>query len=103
MTYGSPSISWGTAGGENRYRNAYDPVSMFDRGATRLRQPHPLSHGALTHDYHNSEKVSAQRGPGGTGDARSDSRADHEPSLDFGREEVEGKTENPDGSVSITE
>ncbi len=76
VTYGAPSISWGTAGGENRYRNAYDPVSMFDRGATRLRQPHPPSHGALTHDYHNSEKVSGQSGP---------------------------KAANPDGSVSITE
>ncbi len=84
VTYGAPSISWGTGGGENRFRNAYDPVSMFDRGATRLRQPHPFSHFALTHDYHNSEKTSAQRGSDATG-------------------EVEGKTANPDDSVSITE
>ena len=85
VTYGAPSVSWGTAGGEGRYRNAYDPVSMFDRGSTRLRQPHPFSHFALTHDYHNSEKTSAQRGSDATGG------------------EVEGKTANPDGSVSITE
>jgi pimeloyl-ACP methyl ester carboxylesterase len=81
VTYGAPSISWGTAGGENRYRNAYDPVSMFDRGATRLRQPHPLMYKSLTHDYHNSEKTSAEPGVEG----------------------VEGKTENPDSSVTITE
>ncbi len=74
VTYGAPSMSWGTGG--ERYRNAWDPVSMFDRGATRLEQPHPLSHGALTHDYHNSEKVSGE---------------DSE------------KAANPDGSVSITE
>jgi hypothetical protein len=85
VTYGAPSVSWGTAGGENRYRNAYDPVSFFDRGATRLRQPHPLSHMSLTHDYHNSEKTSAQ----GTDQS--------------GAEGTEGKTANPDGSVSITE
>jgi hypothetical protein len=76
VTYGAPSVSWGTAGGEGRYRNSWDPVSMFDRGATRLRQPRPLSHGALTHDYHNSDKVSGEDDP---------------------------KAANPDGSVSITE
>ncbi len=85
VTYGAPSISWGTAGGDNRYRNAYAPVSMFDRGATRLRQPHPFSHGSFTHDYHNSEKTSAQ------------------PGTDQGVDGTEGKTANPDGSVSISE
>ena len=84
VTYGAPSISWGTAGGENRYRNAYDPVSMFDRGATRLKQPHVFSHGSLTHDYHNSDKTSAQPDQSG-------------------EEGTEGKTANPDSSVSITE
>ncbi len=75
VTYGSPSLSWGRTGGENRFRNSYDPVSMFDRGATRLRQSHPFSHGSFTHDYHNSEKISGS----------------------------EGKTANPDDSVSISE
>ncbi len=78
VTYGSPAISWGKAGGEGRFRNAYDPISIFDRGATQLQHPNPLKYGALTHDYHNSSTTSAQS------------------SLDVG-------VENPDGSVSISE
>jgi hypothetical protein len=75
VTYGSPSVSWGTVGGEGRYRNAWDPVSAFDRGAVQLRHNNPLSYGSLTHDYHNSSNTSGS----GLGQA------------------------NPDGSVSITE
>jgi hypothetical protein len=74
VTYGSPSVSW-DKGGE-RFRNVYDPVSMFDRGAVQLVHPNPTSFKALTHDYHNNENVSATSG-------------------DYGKE-------NPDGSVSIT-
>jgi hypothetical protein len=75
MTYGSPSVSWGKAGGEGRLRNAWDPVSVFDRGAVQLRHPNPLGHASFTHDYHNSERVSEQA----------------------------GTQANPDGSVSISE
>jgi hypothetical protein len=74
VTYGSPAVSW-NKGGE-RWRNQYDPVSMFDRGAVQLVHPNPTSFKALTHDYHNNENVSATSG-------------------DYGKE-------NPDGSVSIT-
>jgi hypothetical protein len=59
VTYGSPAVSW-RAGGE-RYRNGWDPVSMFDRGAVQQTHPNPLSHGGLTHDYHNFTNVSSRR------------------------------------------
>jgi hypothetical protein len=75
VTYGSPAVSW-DKGGE-RYRNAYDPVSVFDRGAVQLNHPNPTSFKAFTHDYHNNENVSAKSG-------------------DYGKA-------NPDGTVSITE
>ena len=77
VTYGSPAISWGTAGGEGRFRNAWDPVSMFDRGAVQLEHPTPTSTLSFTHDYHNTTKTSGVDG----GVAQ----------------------ENPDGSVSISE
>jgi hypothetical protein len=60
VTYGSPSLSW-QKGGE-RYRNAYDPVSMFDRGAVQQTHPNPMSYKALTHDYHNNTNVSSKDG-----------------------------------------
>ena len=85
VTYGAPSISWGTKGGENRFRNAWDPVSMFDRGAVQRHHPNPLHYAGLTHDFHNSPNVSAQ------------------PSADPTKADVEGKEANPDGSVSISE
>ena len=85
VTYGAPSISWGTKGGENRFRNAWDPVSMFDRGAVQRHHPNPLHYAGLTHDFHNSPNVSAQ------------------PSADPKKADVEGKEANPDGSVSISE
>jgi hypothetical protein len=74
VTYGSPSISWGR---ENRFRNAYDVFSVFDRGATQSYHPDPLSYTSLTHDYHNFKNTSS----------------------------TDGSTaqENPDGTVSITE
>ena len=55
VTYGSPSVSW-DKGGE-RYRNRYDPVSVFDRGAVQLVHPYPTSFKALTPDYHKNENV----------------------------------------------
>ena len=76
VTYGTPSVSWRDRGGE-RYRNGYDPVSMFDRGAVQLSHPNPTSFKGLMHDYHNNENVSSKDGSRGT--------------------------ENPDGTVSITE
>jgi hypothetical protein len=77
VTYGSPSISWGTKGGENRFRNAWDPVSVFDRGATQLVNKHPFSTKSFTHDFHNNNNTTSTDGS-------------------IARE-------NPDGSVSITE
>ena len=76
VTYGAPSVSWQDRGGE-RYRNGYDPVSMFDRGAVQLSHPNPKDFKGLTHDYHNNDNVTSTDGSLGK--------------------------KNPDGSVSITE
>ncbi len=62
VTYGSPTISLGNVGGEGRCRNAWDPVSMFDRGAVQQTHPNPTSFNALTHDYHNNTNVSSKDG-----------------------------------------
>ena len=77
VTYGSPAISWGRGGGENRFRNAYDPFSVLDRGAVQDSHPDPLGHLSLWHDYHNFKNTSAASGS--------------------------TAQENPDGTVSITE
>ncbi len=39
VTYGSPSISWGKEGGEGRFRNEYDPVSMLDLSLRHISEP----------------------------------------------------------------
>ncbi len=76
VAYGAPSISW-RSGGE-RYRNAWDPVSMFDRGAVQQSHPNPMAYPpSFTHDYHNNANTSSEDGSLGQ--------------------------ENPDGTVSITE
>jgi hypothetical protein len=74
VTYGAPSISWGTGG--ERYRNAWDPFSMLDRGAVQGSHPEPFKTLSFTHDYHNTENTSSGADPA---------------------------VANPDGSVSITE
>jgi hypothetical protein len=77
VTYGAPSLSW-RSGGE-RYRNAWDPVSMFDRGAVQQSHPNPMAHPpSFTHDFHNTTNQT-------------------------GTEQGSTGQENPDGSVSITE
>ena len=76
VTYGSPAVSWRDRGGE-RYRNGYDPFSMFDRGAVQESHPNPTSFQALTHDFHNNTNVTSTDGSLGC--------------------------ENPDKSVSIVE
>jgi hypothetical protein len=60
VTYGAPSLS--LSGGGERYRNNWDPVSMFDRGAKRSAHPNPFKHGSLTHDYHNFENTTSTDG-----------------------------------------
>ncbi len=60
VTYGAPSVS--LSGGGERYRNNWDPVSMFDRGATRAAHPNPFKHVSLTHDYHNFENTTSTDG-----------------------------------------
>ena len=37
----------------DRYRNWFDPVSSFDRGATKSIKWNVLDSGSLTHDYSN--------------------------------------------------
>jgi hypothetical protein len=75
VTYGSPSVSLG--GGGERYRNQYDPFSVFDRGAIQKVHPDPFKYMSLTHDYHNFENTTSTDG-----------------SLGY---------ENPDKTVSLTE
>ncbi len=76
VTYGSPAVSMPGSSGE-RYRNQYDPVSFFDRGATQKVHPNPFQQISLTHNYRNFENVTNNDGSVGY--------------------------ENPDKTVSITE
>ncbi len=60
VTYGAPSVSLGGSG--ERYRNRYDPVSFFDRGATQQVHPNPFKYLSLTHDYHNFKNKTSTDG-----------------------------------------
>ena len=54
-TYGAPVMD--LLGSEyedvDRYRNWFDPVSIFDRGAQKSIKSNVLDSGSLTHDYSN--------------------------------------------------
>ena len=57
-TYGAPV--WNPLGSESnkvdRYRNWFDPVSMFDRSAVKSVKWNPFESSSLTHDYSNIAK-----------------------------------------------
>ena len=54
-TYGAPVMDMLGSEAENvdRYRNWFDPVSIFDRGAKKSIKWNVLDSGSLTHDYSN--------------------------------------------------
>ena len=54
-TYGAPVMDLLGSESENvdRYRNRFDPVSIFDRGAKTNIKWNGLDSGSLTHDYSN--------------------------------------------------
>ena len=54
-TYGAPVMDLLGSESENvdRYRNWFDPVSIFDRGAKKSIKWNLLDSGSLTHDYSN--------------------------------------------------
>ena len=54
-TYGAPVMDILGYEAENvdRYRNWFDPVSVFDRGAKKSIKWNVLDSGSLTHDYSN--------------------------------------------------
>jgi len=54
-TYGAPVMDLLGSEAENvdRYRNWFDPVSIFDRGAKKSIKWNVLDSGSLTHDYSN--------------------------------------------------
>ena len=59
-TYGAPVMDLLGSESENvdRYRNGFDPVSVFDRGAKKSIKWNVLDSGSLTHDYSNiADKV----------------------------------------------
>ena len=59
-TYGAPVMDLLGSESENvdRYRNWFDPVSVFDRGAKKSIKWNVLDSGSLTHDYSNiADKV----------------------------------------------
>ncbi len=51
----------------DRYRNWFDPVSIFDRGAKKSVKWNVLDSGSLTHDYSNiaENKTSGDFAPEG--------------------------------------
>jgi len=53
--YGAPVMDLLGSESENldRYRNWFDPASVFDRGAKKSRKWNVLDSGSLTHDYSN--------------------------------------------------
>ena len=57
-TYGAPV--WNPIGQDSnnvdRYRNWFDPVSMFDRSAVKSVKWNPFESSSLTHDYSNMTK-----------------------------------------------
>ena len=78
-TYGAPV--WDPLGSErnqvDRYRNWFDPVSVFDRSAVKSLKLNPFEASSLTHDYSNIAK-------------------------DFtSSEQVQVSSENADGSTSL--
>ncbi len=54
-TYGAPVMDLLGSKSENvdRYRNWFDPVYVFDRGAKKSVKWNLLDSGSLTHDYSN--------------------------------------------------
>ena len=57
-TYGAPvwNISGKESNNVDRYRNLYDPISMFDRSAVNYVKWSPFESSSLTHDDSNIAK-----------------------------------------------